>query len=104
MEVDEFWTCVGGKKSKHWLQYVYERSSGEIFAFVWGGSDSITAQKLKDRIEELKITYDCIASDYWENCIKVFKSTLQGKFHTVRIEGNNCRLRHRIKRAVRGDL
>ena len=54
MEVDEFWTCVGDKKSKHWLQYVYEGGSGEIVAFVWGGRDAITAQKLKDRIEELK--------------------------------------------------
>ncbi len=65
LEVDEFWTFVGDKKSKHWLQYVYERSSGEIVAFVWGGRDAITAQKLKDRIEELNITYDCIASDHW---------------------------------------
>ena len=39
---------------------------------------------------------------HWESFIKVFKPTLQGKFHTVGIEGNNCRLRHRIiKRAVR---
>ena len=39
---------------------------------------------------------------HWEGFIIVFKPTLQGKFHTVGIEGNNCRLRHRIiKRAVR---
>ena len=25
----------------------------------------------------------------------------EGKYYTVGIEGNNCRLRHRIKRAVR---
>ena len=32
LEVDEFWTFVGDKKSKHWLQYVYDRNSGEIVA------------------------------------------------------------------------
>lgn len=25
-EIDEFWTFVGDKKSKYWLQYVYDRS------------------------------------------------------------------------------
>lgn len=101
LEVDEFWTFVGDKKSKHWLQYVYDRNSGEIVAFVWGGRDAITAQRLKKRIEELNITYDCMSSDHWESFIKIFKPDQQGKFHTVGIEGNNCRLRHRIKRAVR---
>lgn len=28
LEVDEFWTFVGNKKDKHWLQYAYDRSSG----------------------------------------------------------------------------
>src|SRR5690606_29763464 len=53
------------------------------------------------RMEELNITYDCIASDHWESFIKIYKPNHQGKYHTVGIEGNNCRLRHRIKRAVR---
>ena len=66
-----------------------------------GGRDVVTAQKLKMRMEELNITYDCIASDHWESFIKIFKPNHQGKYHTVGIEGNNCRLRHRIKRAVR---
>ena len=101
LEVDEFWTFVGEKKSKHWLQYVYDRESSEIVSFVWGGRDVITAQKLKTRLEELNITYDCIASDHWESFIKVCKPDKQGKYHTVGIEGNNCRLRHRIKRAIR---
>lgn len=100
MEVDEFWNFVDNKKNKHWLQYVHERSSGEIVAFVWGGRDAITAQRLKDRMKELNITYDCIASDYLERFIKIFQPNQQGKYHTVGIEGNNCRLRHRIKRAV----
>ena len=101
LEVDEFWTFVGKKKNKHWLQYAYERASGEIVAFVWGGRDAITATRLKNRIKELEITYDHISSDHWESFIKVFKPSQQGKFHTIGIEGNNCRLRHRIKRAVR---
>ena len=35
LEVDEFWTFIGDKKSKHWLQYVYDRDGGEIVTFVW---------------------------------------------------------------------
>lgn len=100
-EIDEFWKFVGDKKSKYWLQYVYDRSSREIVAFVWNGRDAVTAKKLKTRMEELNITYDCIASDHWESFIKIFKPNRQGKYHTVGIEDNNCRLRHRIKRAVR---
>ena len=101
LEIDEFWTFIGDKKSKHWLQYVYDRAGGEIVAFVWGARDALTAQRLKDRIEELNIGYDSMSSDNWESFIKIFKPEQQGKFHTVGIEGNNCRLRHRIKRAVR---
>lgn len=70
-------------------------------AFVWGGRDAHTAQRLKNRLEELGITYDCISSDHWESFIKIFKPDQEGKYYTVGIEGNNCRLRHRIRRAVR---
>lgn len=101
LEVDEFWTFIGNKKTKHWLQYAYDRASGEIVAFVWGGRDALTAKRLKERLQQLKVTYGVIASDLWESFIKVFEPQEQGKRYTLGIEGNNCRLRHRIKRAVR---
>ena len=103
LEVDEFHTFVGSKQNKVWLQYAYERDSGEIVAFVWGKRDFATALKLRKRLQALKITVDCIATDHWESFTKAFKSDkhIQGKQFTVGIEGNNCRLRHRVARTVR---
>lgn len=101
LEVDEFWTFIGSKTNKYWLQYAYDRVSGKIVAYVWGKRDAATAQKLKDRLSELSIRFERLVSDHWESFTKVFQPDRQGKFYTVGIEGNNCRLRHRIRRAVR---
>jgi len=38
---------------------------------------------------------------YWGNFIKTFQPARQGKHYTIRIEGNSCHLRHRIKWAIR---
>jgi IS1 family transposase/transposase-like protein len=103
LEVEEFWTYVGNKSNKLWLIYAYERESGEIVCFVWGKRDLHTAQKLKDKLSDLGVSYGSIATDSWDSFITVFKGDnhLVGKEHTVGIEGNNCRLRHRIRRAFR---
>jgi len=55
------------------------------------------------KITELGITFDTIYTDDWTSFVKTFKSDnhVTGKANTVRIEGNNCRLRHRIRRALR---
>ena len=55
------------------------------------------------RLNALKVTYGNIAMDKWQSFVEIFgseKSNL-GKKYTVGIEGNNCRLRHRIRRIVR---
>ena len=103
LEVDEFWTYVGNKKNKLWLIYVYHRESGEIVAYVWGKRDLKTAAKLRKQLKRLGITYDWIASDEWDSFLTAFKEDklLIGKKYTVGIEGNNCRLRHRLRRAFR---
>jgi IS1 family transposase len=56
-----------------------------------------------DRIKQLGISYDRIAADDWESFVPAFAEDNHkvGKAHTVGIEGNNCRLRHRIRRAFR---
>jgi IS1 family transposase len=103
LEIDEFWTYVGKKKNKVWLIYAYHRGSGEIVAYVWGNRDTKTAENLKERIKELGISYDLIATDNWGSFLSVFGEGghLVGKEHTVGIEGNNCRLRHQIRRVFR---
>jgi IS1 family transposase/transposase-like protein len=103
LEIDEFWTYVGNKKNKIWLIYAYHRETGEIVAFVWGKRDLKTAEKLRKRIKRMGISYDRLATDNWDSFLTAFSEDthLIGKKYTVGIEGNNCRLRHRIRRAFR---
>jgi IS1 family transposase len=103
LETDEFWTYVGRKTNKVWLIYAYHRESGEIVAYVWGKRDLKTVEKLRKRLKRLEVTYDHIAIDNWENLTTAFKGEheMTGKKYTVGIEGNNCRLRHRVRRVFR---
>ena len=103
LEVDEFWTYVGKKKRKVWLIYAYDRSTGEIVAYVWGKRNLKTAKKLRARLKQLKVDYGYIAMDNWDSFITAFKADNKqvGKQHTVGIEGNNCRIRQRLRRAFR---
>jgi len=103
LEVDEFWTYVGNKGNKVWLIYAYHRSTGEIVGFVWGNRDLKTAKKLRKKLAQLGVSYDYICTDNWDSFLTAFKADnhLIGKDYTVGIEGNNCRLRHRIRRAFR---
>jgi IS1 family transposase len=103
LEVDEFWTYVGNKQNKQWLIYAYHRDTGEIVAYVWGKRDYKTAKKLRDKLKLMGISYDTIYTDKWDSFIAVFQADnhIIGKENTKGIEGNNCRLRHRIRRAFR---
>jgi IS1 family transposase len=103
LEIDEFWTYVGKKKNKVWLIYAYHRESGEIVAYVWGNRDLKRAKKLRKRIQGLGISYDMVATDDWDSFLSAFGEDKQvvGKEYRVGIEGNNCRLRHRVRRAFR---
>jgi len=103
LEVDEFWTYVGKKDRKMWLIYAYHRKTGEIVAYVWGKRNYKTAKRLRDKMAKLGVTYDTVYTDDWSSFVKAFKSDnhIIGKKNTVGIEGNNCRLRHRIRRAFR---
>ena len=103
LEVDEFWTFVGNKKNKQWLIYAYHRETGEIAAYVWGKRDLATVQRLKAKLKQLGVHYTRISSDHWDSFVTAFKNCKQsiGKFFTVGIEGNNCKIRHRIRRSFR---
>jgi IS1 family transposase len=103
LEIDEFWTYVKEKKNKVWLIYAYHRETGEIVAYVWGKRDLKTALKLRKRLKRLGITYNTAATDSWDSFLAAFSEDnhLVGKQYTMGIEGNNCRLRHRVRRAFR---
>ena len=103
LEVDEFWTYVGKKQQKQWLIYAYHRATGEIVTYVWGNRNYQTAKKLREKLWTMGITYDKIYTDSWDSFLAVFKEDnhVVGKANTKGIEGNNCRLRHRIRRAFR---
>jgi IS1 family transposase/transposase-like protein len=103
LEVDEFWTYVGNKKNKVWLIYAYHRATGEIVSYVWGKRDYKTAKRLRDKLKSQGVTFDTVYTDNWDSFRSVFQNDnhIIGKDNTKGIEGNNCRLRHRIKRAVR---
>jgi IS1 family transposase len=51
----------------------------------------------------LGISYDRIATDNWDSFLSVFEEDQHevGKKYTVGIEGNNCRMRHRVRRIFR---
>ena len=103
LEIDEFWTYVGRKTNKIWLIYAYHRETNEIVAFVWGKRNLKTALKPRKRLKRLGIQYDRIVCDDWDSFLTAFEedNLLIGKRYTVGIEGNNCRFRHRIRRAFR---
>jgi IS1 family transposase/transposase-like protein len=103
LEVDEFWTYVGDKRHKVWLIYAYHRATGEIVAYVWGKRNLKTAKRLRENLKTLDVRFDRVCTDSWESFLIAFKedNLIVGKKHTVGIEGNNCRLRHRIRRAFR---
>ena len=86
-----------------WLIYAYHRESGEIVAYVWGKRNMKTAEKLRKRLKRLEIGYDRLGVDNWDSFLKAFEEEGKnaGKEHTVGIEGNNCRLRHRLRRVFR---
>ncbi len=103
LEVDEFWTYIGNKGRKLWLIYAYHRATGEIVAWVWGKRNYRTARRLREKLQDMKLSFDMIYTDDWRSFKKVFSHDNHkiSKKNTVGIEGNNCRLRHRVRRAFR---
>lgn len=103
LEVDEFWTYIGNKQQKYWLIYAYDRETKEIVGYVWGKRDMKTAKRLREKLRELGVEFGSVCTDNWESFAVAFRDDnhIVGKEHTVGIEGNNCLLRHRIRRAFR---
>jgi IS1 family transposase len=72
--------------------------TGEIAAYVWGKRNLKTARRLREELRTLGIRFDRVCTDAWESFLVAFKADnlVIEKKNTVGIEGNNCRLRHRI--------
>jgi len=101
LKANEFWTYVGRKKNQKWLVYACHIETGEIVAYAWEKRDLKTARRLRHWLEEHGVSYGRIAHDNWDSFVSAFAgvATSCGKRYTQRIEGNNCHLRHRIRRA-----
>jgi IS1 family transposase len=68
---------------------------------MWKKQDLKKVQKVSKRIKRQGIRYDRIATNDWDSLLAAFAEDRHdcGKKHTVGIEGNNYRLRHRVRRA-----
>ena len=73
--------------------------TGEIVTYVWGKRAIAIVQRLKEKLKQLSIHYTRISSNQWDSFITAFKDWQQsiGKLFTIGIEGNNCKIRHRIR-------
>ncbi|MDR1056542.1 MAG: hypothetical protein LBL90_12150 [Prevotellaceae bacterium] len=62
-----------------------------------------TVEDSKKKLSDFGINYGRIATDDWDSFVAAFKggNHRTGKKYTVGIKRNNCRLRHRIRRAFR---
>ncbi|MHC6204028.1 IS1 family transposase [Breznakiellaceae bacterium SP9] len=71
-----------------------------------GKRDYKTAKRLLDKIKTLGITVEKYATDWWSSFIKTFKDEHHAvwKEFTQDIEGNNCRIRHQLRRAFRKSI
>ena len=78
-------------------------SQSKIVADVWGKRNIKTVRELREKLNELNVSFDAIYTDAWDSFIAVFKSDnhIVGKEGTKCIEGNNCRLSHRIRQDFR---
>ncbi|CEN50983.1 Insertion element IS1 1/5/6 protein insB (fragment) [Capnocytophaga canimorsus] len=54
------------EKKIKWLIYAYSAETKEIVAWVWGKRNIKTAQKLREKLKKLGVSFDEICTDNWE--------------------------------------
>jgi IS1 family transposase len=93
----------GKRRTKYGLFTRITGKAGKSWRMYGGKRDLKTSKKLRKRIQRLGISYDRIGTDEWDSFVSAFAEDNHdtGKNHTVGIEGNKCRMRHRIRRAFR---
>ena len=91
----------GIKKNKKWIIKAVDRSARRTVAWVIGGRDAATFQRLYDKVKHLKT---CIFyTDDWNAFAKILPRDRHviGKAHTVTIEQDNSNTRHHLGRMTR---
>ena len=89
------------KKNKLWIIKAVDRGTGRTVAWVTGGRDAKTFQRLYDKVKHLR---ECMFyTDDWEAFAKVLppKRHVVGKAGTVAIERDNSNTRHHLGRMTR---
>ena len=89
------------KKNKLWLIKAVDRASRRTVAWVLGGRDAATLQRLYDKVKHLT---GCIFyTDDWDAFAKILPAQrhVVGKAHTITIEQDNSNTRHHLGRMTR---
>ena len=89
------------KKNKTWIIKALDRTSKRTVAWMLGGRDAATFQRLYKKVKHLN---ECMFyTDDWEAFAKVLPKErhIIGKTHTVTIERDNSNTRHHLGRMTR---
>ena len=93
--------CYASKKRKVWIIKAVDRRTGRTIAWVLGGRDAATFQRLYDKVKHLT---DCVFyTDNWDAFAQVLPKErhIMGKAHTHTIERDNSNTRHYLGRMTR---
>jgi len=89
------------KKRKLWVIKAIDRNTRRTVAWVLGGRDSATFQRLYDKVKHLE---NCVFyTDNWDAFSDVLppERHIIGKKHTIDIEHDNSNTRHHLGRFTR---
>jgi IS1 family transposase len=108
LELDEVWSFVLKKASKHWVWIALCRQTRQVVAYVVGDRSAKTCRRLWLKIPESFRQAHCY-TDFWEAYAKVLPETQHtavGKEsgETAHVERWNLTLRQRLARFVRRTL
>ena len=89
------------KKNKKWIIKALDRASERTVAWVIGGRDAATFQRLYAKVQHLK--WCIFYTDDWDAFANVLPQErhIIGKTHTVAIERDNSNTRHHLGRMTR---
>ena len=95
--LDEMWHFVKKKTAKLWIWRAYDPLARRTIAWVLGGRDDATCQKLLDKIGVEGKTF---VTDDWEGYHRLIREDqlFTGKDLTVSIEQDNSNIRHFVAR------